>query len=263
MASQHESVELRIEDSIAWLTMTRPDSLNALNPDMAEALFAAASTVAADPGARCLVIRGAGGHFMSGGDIRFFAQALARPDDFPVAIFDSVHGLVKLLRQMDTPVLASVEGACAGFGVSLVAACDLALAAEDAVFTLAYRHIGVSPDGGSTWTLPRSIGHKRASELVLLGERFAADRAADLGLVNRCLPAAELAAQTRAWALALASGPRQALARGKALLRESANRDLDTQLAAEQACFIECAGEPDFAEGVGAYLDKRAPDFAA
>ena len=164
---------------------------------------------------------------------------------------------------MPQPVIASVHGAVAGFGLSLMGACDLAIAADDAYFTSAYRHIGVTPDGGSTWTLPRLVGVKKAMEIVLLGERFDAREAMSIGLVNRVVPAAELAAATLTMARSLASGPALAMANGKRLVNQSMQRSFSAQLSDEAASFSACASRDDFAEGIRAFMDKRPPKFDA
>lgn len=177
------------------------------------------------------------------------------------ALVDRAHRIVHLLRDMPKPILAVIEGAAAGFGVSLLLACDLALAADDAVFTMAYSHIGASPDGGSTFHLPRTVGTKRAMEMALLGERFDGRKAAEIGLVNRALPAAELDRAAGKLATLLASGPTAAYARTKALLNQSGANDLDAQLAAEADAFARGAATRDFAEGVAAFMEKRRPCF--
>jgi len=142
------------------------------------------------------VLRGAGEHFMAGGDVRHFHQLLQESPstvgDNIAAEIDDVHAAINSIHTMPKPVVASIRGASAGFGMSLVAACDLAIAAEDAVFSLAYCRIGTSPDGGSTWTLPRVVGLKRAMELALLGDRITPQMASDYGLFNWVVPSVEL-----------------------------------------------------------------------
>jgi 2-(1,2-epoxy-1,2-dihydrophenyl)acetyl-CoA isomerase len=218
-----------------------------------------------DAAVRCLVIRG-GEHFMAGGDLKWFHQQLAGADAAQLrAQFETfvqeVHGLIVSLRRMPKPVLASVRGAAAGFGLSLMMACDLALAADNAYFTLAYTAIGTSPDGGSTFALPRIVGQKKALELALLGERFDAATAERLGLVNRVVPGASLEDETNRLATRLAAGPTTAYARTKALLHASLQNSLESQLQREAECFAQSASEPDFREGIAAFIEKRAPRF--
>jgi len=259
------SVLLDIADGIATITLNRPQALNALNHDMARALRDAAEHIESDGSVRAVVVRGAGPHFMAGGDIKTFHAMLATPAAQRLADFEEiialVHDAVIRLRRMDKPVVASVHGAVAGFGLSLMNACDLAVAADSAYFTLAYCHIGTSPDGGATWSLPRLVGLKQAMEISLLGDRFDAQRALSLGLVNRVVPAAELEAETLALARRLAAGPTAAYAKTKRLLNDSINRTLDSQLYAEQENFAASTATEDFAEGVRAFIEKRKPTF--
>jgi 2-(1,2-epoxy-1,2-dihydrophenyl)acetyl-CoA isomerase len=163
---------------------------------------------------------------------------------------------------MPKPVIAAVQGAAAGVGLSLVAAADLALAAEDAVFASGYIHLGASPDGGLTATLGRVVGLKRAAELILLGDRFDAPRALELGLVNRVVASAKLEAEATALARRLADGPNHAYARSKALLQATFGDAFDAQLRREAESFAACAATDEFVEGVRAFLEKRRPDFS-
>lgn len=254
------------DGAIATLTLNRPDSLNALDPAMMDALVEETAALAGDRGIRCVVIRGAGKHFMAGGDIRHFASQL----ELPAAerqrgfteLIGRLHAAIESLHRMPQPVLATVHGAVAGFGLSLLCACDLAIAGESAYFTAGYRHLGLTPDGGLSYALPRLVGGKKAMEILLLGERFDAREAQRLGVVNRIVPDAELPAATAAMALALAAGPRLATCNGKRLLRQSLSQPLSVQLDAEAVSFGACAATADFVEGVRAFLDKRAPHFS-
>ena len=221
-------LEMDVATGIATITLNRPESLNALDMAMADALRTATKQVAADATVRAVIFRGAGEHFMAGGDVKAFHETLDDPAAERRALLErligEVHEAVTCIREMDKPVIASVRGAVAGFGFSLMAACDLAIAADTSYFTLAYRHIGTSPDGGSTYALPRLVGVKQAMEIAPLGERFGAARTLELGLINRVVPQAELAAATQALALELANGQTIALGRIKRLINESLNR---------------------------------------
>jgi 2-(1,2-epoxy-1,2-dihydrophenyl)acetyl-CoA isomerase len=249
--------------SVATLTLNRPDALNALDPAMMDALVAHTAALAADASLRCVVVRGAGRHFMAGGDIRHFAEQLEHePEERQrrfTRMIERLHAAIEQLQRMPHPVLASVHGAVAGFGLSLLCACDLAIAAEGSYFTAAYRQLGLTPDGGLSYALPRLVGSKKAMEILLLGERFGAEEALRLGLVNRVVPEAELERATAAMAAVLAAGPVLATRNGKRLLRHS--QSLSAQLDAEAVSFGACAATGDFAEGVRAFLDKRAPQF--
>lgn len=260
-----ESILLERDGALAILTLNRPQALNTLDRAMMDALVVHTGALAADASVRCVIVRGAGRHFMAGGDLKTFAaelgaSAAVRQASF-TAMVDHLHAAILQLRAMPAPVIASVHGAVAGFGLSLLGACDLAVAAEDAYFASAYRNIGLTPDGGGSYTLPRLVGAKKALEILLLGERFDAATALALGLVNRVVPAGALAATTRAMADAILAGPPLALGNAKRLVHESADRDLATHLAAEARSFGACAASADFAEGIEAFLAKRSPRF--
>lgn len=263
----NDSVLLAREGPVATLTLNRPASLNVLDLAMVDALVPATASVAADPSIRVLVVRGAGRHFMAGGDIRTFAQSIGRAPDERRSEFahllGRVHTVIETLAAMPQPVVARVHGAVAGFGLSLMNACDLAIAADDAYFAGAYRQLGVTPDGGGTWSLPRIVGQRRALEILLLGERFDAARALAIGLVNRVVPAAGLDAAVDAVVRLLVDGPREALAGTKRLIRGSLDRTLAQQLHAEAASFAALTARDDFVEGVAAFLEKRPPRFEA
>jgi 2-(1,2-epoxy-1,2-dihydrophenyl)acetyl-CoA isomerase len=259
------SVLLERDGAIATLTLNRPAALNALDADMIEALIAHTAALAADDSIRCAIVRGAGRHFMAGGDIRSFAEELThgsgdRRSHF-TRLAEHMHTAIENLQRMPQPVIASVHGAVAGFGLSLMCACDLAIAADSSYFTSAYRHLGLTPDGGMSYTLPRIVGAKKAMELVLLGERFDAAEALRLGLVNRVVGESELDATTRNVAQALAAGPALAMRNAKRLLHQSPSQSLSAQLLAEAQSFGACSATDDFAEGVRAFLEKRTASF--
>jgi len=255
-----------IDKGVATITLNRPDVLNALSPDMARDLHHALIGVMEDENVRCVVLRGAGGGFMAGGDIGYFHGVLPEVRAGRVGeldpIFEHVHGIVQTLRDMPVPAVGVLHGAVAGFGVSLAMACDLSIAADDAVFTLAYCHIGASPDGGSTYMLPRVVGLKKAVELALLGDRFGAREALDWGLVNRVAPADGLDDAAAEWVERLAAGPRFAYGRTKELLYQALERSFEEQIKAEEQTFKHCAQGDEFAEGVTAFVEKRKPKFA-
>jgi len=262
----NDTVLLARDGPIATLTLNRPDALNALDPAMIDALVQHVATVAADESLRVVVLCGAGRHFMAGGDIRSFAERLGeapavRSDGF-ARMIGRLHAAIELMHRMPHPVVARVQGACAGFGFSLMNACDLVVAADDSYFASAYRQIGLTPDGGGSWWLPRLVGTRKAMEIFLLSERFGAADALALGLVNRVVPATDLESATNAIVQTLAAGPVHATRRAKRLVRESLSRTLSEQLEAEAASFAACAGTADFVEGITAFVQKRAPRFA-
>jgi 2-(1,2-epoxy-1,2-dihydrophenyl)acetyl-CoA isomerase len=261
-----DNLLLARDGAVATLTMNRPDALNALDLPMMDALVAHTAALASDSTLRVVVLRGAGKHFMAGGDLRTFATQLSqvppelRQGEFQ-RIVDRLHPAIEHLQRMPHPVIAAVQGAVAGFGLSLVGACDLVVASEDAYFSSAYRQIGLSPDGGGTWSLPRIVGVRKALEIYLLGERFDAREAWRIGLVNRVVEPSALDATVRDIARSIATGPALALRNVKRLLRESLDRTLSQQLRAEADSFGQCAASDDFGEGIRAFFDKRAPRF--
>ena len=259
-----DTVLLETDGAVATMTLNRPDSMNAIDHELGADLRAAALEAEMNPEIRCLVICGAGPAFMAGGDIRAFKERLeTNLDRYMVDLTHDLHDGIMAIRRMPKPVIASVHGAAAGAGFSLAMACDMIIATDDAVFTLAYSVLGTSPDGSSTYTLPRLIGYHRAMELVLLSDRFGSDRAQELGLINFVVPKDELKTETQKLAERLAAGPTLAYGRAKALIGKSLERGIGDQLDAEAQNIMECSRTADFAEGVNAFLDKRKPAFTA
>lgn len=257
-------VVTEIKDGIATVTMNRPKALNALNIELTQGLREAILPLEFDTSVRCVVIRG-GEHFMAGGDLKWFSELLGGEAAAKRVLFEdfinNVHPIIVAIRRMPKPVVASVSGAAAGFGLSLVLATDLTIAADDAYFTLAYTLIGTTPDGGSTFSLPRLVGMKKAMEIALLGDRFDAATAARLGLINWIVPAAELEGSTADLATRLANGPTAVYGRTKALLQQSPDTSLHDQLQAEAEAFAQSASEANFKEGITAFLEKRRAKF--
>jgi 2-(1,2-epoxy-1,2-dihydrophenyl)acetyl-CoA isomerase len=253
------------EGAVAFVTLNRPQSLNALNFELADALADAMHALEADPDVRCVVLRGAGGHFMAGGDIDTFAADLdAAPAERAAGFrhgIHAAHAAVIAMRRMPKPVIASVDGAAAGAGLSFALAADLAILSSRAYLVTGYLQLGTTPDCGLTFALPRVLGARKAMELLMLSERIDAQTALALGLANRVVPPAELAAETLSLAQRLAAGPTRALGELKRLMRESGHNGLDAQLAAEIESFGACALSEDFKEGVRAFGAKRAPRF--
>jgi 2-(1,2-epoxy-1,2-dihydrophenyl)acetyl-CoA isomerase len=258
-------VTYEVRDHVAIITLNRPEHLNSVNSAMVDALLEASLKAADDASVRAVVVRGNGDHFMAGGDLKWFQEQTRLPEAACRACFEDllgrVHAAVLNFRRMDKPVIAAVHGAVAGFGLSLMMSADLAVAAENAYFTLAYSNIALSPDGGATWSLPRQVGLKQAMEIALLGERFDAARARELGLVNRVVPLEQLESEAMKLAIRLAGGSAGALARTKALINQSSGKSLEAQLLDEQASFTDCATHPDFSEGLAGFFERRKPVY--
>jgi 2-(1,2-epoxy-1,2-dihydrophenyl)acetyl-CoA isomerase len=254
-----------VENRVGYLTLNRPEVRNALSDGIVIGLRDQLTAWERDAGVRAIVLRGAGDHFQSGGDVkRMGTVAGLAPAERRAQFEQRIHGLhpvMYLMRRLRKPIVASVQGAAAGAGMSLMMACDLVIAADSAFFTLAYIHIGTSPDGGSTYFLPRTVGMKKAMEIALLGERFDARTAQQWGLVNFIVPAAQLADETRKLAERLAFGPNHALGNTKLLLNGSLGNTLESQLQAEGVSFADCAASADWVEGVRAFAEKRKPQF--
>lgn len=259
------TLALDITDGIATLTLNRPKVLNALNETLAKELVAKTAQVEFDPKVRCVVLRGSGGSFMAGGDINMFVAELDKdPEErrFRFHTFiQHIHPAILSLNRMAKPVIASLEGAVAGFGMSLMSACDLAIAADTAFFTLAYTNIGTSPDGGSTYHLPRLVGARKAKELMMLNEKLDAQKALAYGLVNWVVPEPKLEEETYRLAKRLADGPTLALAHTKFLVNQSFDNNLPTQLQAEEEAFADCSTSQDFGEATTAFVQKRKATF--
>ena len=257
-----------IQDGVATLSFNRPESLNAIDNALGIALSEALRGLAEDRKVRCVVLRGAGDHFMAGGDINFFHSTLEigewarRRATGELAIY--AHEIVESIHGMEKPVIASLRGAAAGFGASLLLACDLAIASEKSFFTLAYRQIGLSPDGGSTYFLPRTVSYKQVMESALLGGRFDAKRAYELGIVNRVVADEKLEEATAEMAAVITAGPPKALARTKALLNHAFAyaTTLESQLRMEERGIMDGAAGEEFTEGITAFVAKRKPDFS-
>ena len=258
-------LEVSNENGIATLTMNRPEARNALSMEMRKELIDVLHDVERDNSVRCVLLKGAGDHFMAGGDVKGMGDSIKKsPEEikkeFMLRIHD-LHPIMFAMRRMPKPIVASCRGAAAGAGVSIARACDLVIAAEDAFFTLAYCKIGTSPDGSSSFHLPRAVGIKKAMEIALLGDRFDAQAAKDMGMINFVVPDAELDEETNKLITRLANGPTHVYGNTKALFYRSLESEFESQLQAEAEYFSDCASREDFKEGVTAFIEKRSPVF--
>jgi 2-(1,2-epoxy-1,2-dihydrophenyl)acetyl-CoA isomerase len=256
-----ENLTFDIRDGLAHLTLNRPESANAFNLDLAREFLDASSICAEDPAVRAVLLTGTGRMFCAGGDLKDFSAA---GDEIPKRVADTagaLHaGIVKLAR-MNAPVIAAVNGTAAGAGMSLVCATDIALAAESASFTMAYTAAALSPDGSSTYFLPRIVGIRRARELMLTNRKLSAEQACEWGIVERVVPDAELMAEAEKLARTLADGPTLAFGAVKKLLLASQGNELEDQLDSETNAIVSMTGTSDGREGVTAFREKRRPNF--
>jgi 2-(1,2-epoxy-1,2-dihydrophenyl)acetyl-CoA isomerase len=240
------------------ITLNRPERLNALTVEMAEALLAALDAAAADPQCRAVLLTGAGRGFCAGQDLTAIA---GMPADEIGHLLDHYNPLIRRIRELEMPVVCAVNGVAAGAGANLALACDIVLAAKSAIFVQAFARIGLIPDCGGTWFLPRLVGSARARALALLAEPLTAETAAEWGLIWRVVEDERLAGEAAALAARLASGPTVGLALTKRALEAAATNDLDRQLDVERELQAAAAASPDHGEGVRAFLEKRPPVF--
>jgi len=248
------------EEPLATITLNRPDRLNAIDGTLGTELLDAVRACAEDAGIRALIITGAGRGFCSGGD----QKRERSPADSPGAGFslvDIVHALILALRNLPKPVIAAINGPASGAGFNIALACDFRIAAETARFNEAFIKIGLSPDSGGTYWLPRLVGLAKATALIFTGDMLDAREAERLGLVNEVVPGDRLAGAARELALRLANGPTLALGRAKMLLNKSQQNDLAAQLDLEREMLDLSYSSEDFREGVRAFVEKRAPAF--
>lgn len=256
---------ISIDGAIATMTMNRPEARNAFSMDMRNLMREGMHELEFDDRVRCVVLTGAGDHFMAGGDIKTMTivqdMTPAEIRKYFVQRIHDIHPIMFAMRRMPKPVLAKVRGAAAGAGVSLASACDLIMAAKSAFFTLAYCHIGTTPDASSSFTLPRAIGIKKALEMALLGDRYDGQAMADMGLVNWAVGDEELDNKFQALAERLANGPTHVYGNAKKLLYKSLEGAWEEQLQAEAEYFADCAARHDFREGVTAFIEKRKANF--
>ncbi len=255
------SIVIEQKDSIATIKFNRPDSYNSLNFAMVEALAVATQQIRTDASIRCLVLCGVGKAFMSGGDIGYFNQQLEQEQTEILKLGGLVNQVILNLTEMNKPVIAAVHGSVAGIGVSLMLAADLVVANRETKFNLAYTQLGTSPDGGASYQLPRTVGIKKAMQLLLLSEQFDTEVALQLGLINWSVPTDEMQAKVTELAMQLSSGPTLAYGRVKRLVRESHSAEFSQHLNQEIHAFKSSMETADFKQGVKAFINKSKPEF--
>jgi 2-(1,2-epoxy-1,2-dihydrophenyl)acetyl-CoA isomerase len=254
-------VKTEVRDRVGVATLSDPSTLNAAGLDLMTELQAAVDGFIHDPAVRAIVITGEGRGFCSGANLSGGSAggrgASKGPNESLLRVYNP---FVSTLRKSPKPVVAAVNGVAAGVGVSLALACDLLVAAESAYFLLAFRRIGLVPDGGATWLLPRLIGKARAMELMLLGEKLPARTALDWGLINRCVPDAELMDKAMELAGALANGP-SSLGMTRNLVWDALDAQWHMQIEAEAYAQGDAARSEDAREGIAAFVQKRPAEF--
>lgn len=254
-----DQVKITVDGAVGVITMSDPATLNAASAEMLAGLRAGLAGLAADDGVRCIVLTGEGRAFCSGASLTG-GGPVDGAGDIGEVLAATINPLMLAMRDCPKPLVAAVNGAAAGVGASFAIACDLVVAAESAYFLQAFRRIGLVPDGGATWMLPRLIGKARAMELMLLGDKLDARTALAWGLINRCVPDAELMPTTLELARNLAAGP-LALGLTRRLVWEGMKADFESQLGAEVIAQRDAGYSADALEGIGAFLAKRPAVF--
>jgi len=249
------------DGAVATLTLNRPSAGNTIDMPLAQALAAALDGIIDDPAVRCVVLTGAGKLFCGGGDIGAFAAAGDNAGPFLGDLASALHVSVSRMAAMAKPLVVLVNGPAAGAGMSLALLGDVVLAARSAHFTAAYGMVGLTPDGGMSWLLPRLVGLRAAQDLILTNRRVGAEEAAAIGMVTRVVDDADLLAEGQAVAARLAASSAASLAGARALLAASFTNPLGVQLDLEARTIAAAGTTPESREGVAAFLGRREPDF--
>jgi 2-(1,2-epoxy-1,2-dihydrophenyl)acetyl-CoA isomerase len=257
----YETVTVARADGVGTLTLNRPDAFNALNLQLGRDLFHAVLELDDDPGVRAVIVTGAGKAFCGGGDVKVFADNLERIGVLLKELTTYLHGAVSRLCRSDKPVIMAINGVAAGGGMSLALAGDLVLAAESARFTMAYSKIGATPDGSSSYYLPRLVGMRRAMELYFTNRVLTAREAQEWGLITRVVPDPDLARAAQDLARELAQGPTRAFGGAKRLFHQSTWESLETQMELEAQAIAASGRTEDFRAGVTAFANKKTPTF--
>lgn len=258
---QYTTIMLEVRDNVAHITLNRPDAANSMNKEMARELMDATIELSQSPNVRAVLVSGAGRMFCSGGDIKEFGGKGKELPRHVQEMTTYLHAAVSRLVHLEVPVIAAVHGSAAGAGLPFACSADIVLAAESARFTLAYTRIGLAPDGGSTFFLPRLIGLKRSLELALLNRVLSAQEAMDWGIVTRIIPDTDLFNEAQKLASELAAGPTGAFAAAKRLMYAGWTATLETQMEQESQAITGISATADAAEGISAFLAKRPAVF--
>lgn len=254
------SIESKIENNIAWLRLNRPEVFNSFNREMALKLQAELDACEANPEVRAIVIIGNGKAFCAGQDLKEVTSPELNPG-FKKILEEHYNPIVSRIRKIEKPIVAAVNGVAAGAGANIALACDVVIASEYASFIQAFSKIGLIPDSGGTFFLPRLIGFQKASALMMLGDKVSATDAENLGMVYKVIPSEDFEEEVQKIAGTLSKMPTKALGMTKRLLNESMTNTLEKQLDMEGKLQIEAAQSEDYAEGVAAFVEKRTPNF--
>jgi 2-(1,2-epoxy-1,2-dihydrophenyl)acetyl-CoA isomerase len=259
-----ETIEYKFSENVATIAFNRPEALNALSQQLTKDLTSAIHQAISD-NARAVILTGNGRAFCSGGDLREMQQIATQTGNI-AAFFEEplgiLHGVISLIRNTPIPFIAAVNGVCAGAGTNFALACDLVIADENAIFNEAFSKIGLTPDCGGSFFLPRVIGEKMAAELFMTGDSINAERALHFGMINRVVPSDSLQTEAFAFAKKLSLMPTGAIGRIKKMLNATFSNSLEEQLSLEHQCQIESGASIDFREGVQAFFEKRKPNFS-
>ena len=247
------------ENGVGFITLNRPEKYNSYNREMALQLQQALDDCAADEEIRCIYLTGAGKGFCSGQDL---SEAMnPTPEEFERMVREHYNATILRIRQVEKPVIAAVNGVAAGAGANIALACDIVLAAESASFIQAFSKIGLIPDSGGTYFLPRLVGMQRAAALMMTGDKVMAAEAVSMGMIYKSYPDAEFEAESKKMAYTLAQMPTKGIGLTKRLLNATYGNSLEAQLDMEKTVQVEAGTSHDFKEGVQAFLEKRKPHF--
>lgn len=267
LADTNKFFLLALTDGVLTLSFNRPEQRNAMPTEAMALLEQTFKEAAASAEVRVLLVRGEGDHFGGGGDVtgmqRSLSKTAAERREEYFGRLDRVRGMIEAYCTLEMPIVAACRGAVAGAAMMYTLGADLVFADDSVYFLCAHQQVGLTPDGGVSYLLPRVVGVKKAAELILTARPVEAAEALQIGLVSKLLAADDLDDSARKAAMRLARAPQRVVRRAKKLIRASLDHDLETQLIRERDCIVECVQEPDFEEGVSAFLEKRRPAFSS